>query len=130
MPPTENNPNSPQDPPPSYRVQHLVRALKQPDRYARRMACLELGKIGDATAVPALLIALDDNNEYACAETAKALGKIGDPRAVQKLTELLRKGIMARHMCIALGNIGDDNAVLALVKALIGCDKYKSHSAA
>jgi hypothetical protein len=78
-----------------------------------------LGKLGDASAVPALIQALKDSDKDVCRNAAEVLGKIGKP-AVPALIEAVKdsnEGVR-RFAVVALGEIGDASAIPALIQAL------------
>jgi len=117
-------------------VPALVKALS--DRYSgvRETAAQALGEIGDAQAVPALVRALDDNNSYVRKFAAQALVKIGKP-AIPALLQALDDGNWRdRNWCVretaaqALGEIGDAQAVPALLQALSDKRTYVRGAAA
>jgi HEAT repeat protein len=68
-------------------VELLIAELKSQDLEIRRSAVVALGRIGDATATPALVESLDD--ESLAIDAANALGRIGDARAVDGLVNLI-----------------------------------------
>ncbi|HEY4422977.1 MAG TPA: HEAT repeat domain-containing protein [Pyrinomonadaceae bacterium] len=65
----------------------LISQLKAEDLEVRRSAVVALGRIGDASATPALVNILDD--KVLAIEAANALGEIGDPQAVDGLLNLI-----------------------------------------
>jgi len=72
-------------------VRALVRALHYGDRFpVRQQAAKALGLIGDATAVEALMVALEDSEPHVCQEAIKALVEIRDPRPVELLISLIK----------------------------------------
>ena len=60
--------------------------------HVRGNAAFALGKIGDPTAVPALIGRLSDENMSVRIAAVFALGEIGDPAAVPVLITVLRNG--------------------------------------
>ncbi len=52
-------------------------------------AASALGQIGDPSAVPGLILALEDKENSVQGNAAYALGQIGDPSAVQPLIKVL-----------------------------------------
>jgi HEAT repeat protein/TPR repeat protein len=110
--------------------------LKDGSPSVREKAALALGKLGDTTAVPALIDALK-NDTYWAREAAMALGELGDSLAVQVLIETLKdessmqddstrgfKAAVRERTATALGKLGDRSAVPALIAALK--DEYSS----
>jgi len=68
-------------------VELLIAQLTAEDLEVRRSAAVALGRIGDSTATPALINALDD--ESLAIDAANALGQIGDPQAADGLLNLI-----------------------------------------
>ncbi len=65
----------------------LIAQLTSEDLEVRRSAVVALGRIGNSTATPALVDALDDDS--LAIDAANALSQIGDPRAVGGLLNLI-----------------------------------------
>lgn len=63
-------------------VEHLIKALSDPDNYVRRQAADALGNIEDARAIEPLTKALNDSNRYVCQGAADALKKINDKKSM------------------------------------------------
>ncbi len=86
----------------------------------RAFAAKALGKIGDSSAVAALIMALEDNDWAVVRESIVALGEIKDKRAVPVLIDALEFGDSAgkNYAIQSLCVIGDTSAVPALIKAL------------
>jgi len=129
-------------------VPALTKALTSSKNNVRSAACTVLGKIGDPSAVPALIACLDqwDISEAAANALVQigkpavpaliealtspsnpvriaactALGQIGDPAAVPKLMKHLQDPAFNVRIaaCTALGQIGDPSAVPALIASL------------
>jgi HEAT repeat protein len=115
-------------------VPGLIALLKDKDRAVREDAAIALGMIGDPSAVPALIEALQDGAVRVRA--IMALGMIADLRAVEPLIRVLQgigisiKGtpmpgcivseeLMIREQAaLALGHIKDLHSVPALLEAL------------
>jgi HEAT repeat protein len=89
----------------------------------RFMVATALGKIGDATPLPELLITLRDDDMWVRAAVTSALIKIGRP-AVAGLIEAMGDGNKAvrRAAAKALGKIGDPQAVGKLLVGLLDID--------
>ena len=88
-------------------VDRLIEQLKQEDFETRNAAVVALGRIGDPSAVPALVSLLEEEPEL-LVPVAGALGRIGDARAFEPLLSLLGHGsVSVRHAAIgALNSIG------------------------
>jgi HEAT repeat protein len=65
----------------------LIEQLDAEDVEVRRAAVIALGRIGDATAIPALLRILEDESQ--AVDVAQALGQIGDNRALDGLIAIM-----------------------------------------
>ena len=99
--------------------------LAEPNRQVVAAAAEALGALGDATAVPGLIQALDYQGDgwghLARAQAALALGKISDRRAVLPLIGVLREEGERREAkgaaAAALGQIGDPRALEPLCLA-------------
>lgn len=93
---------------------------------ARRAAAVELGRLGDGRAVPALVTALEDEDAELRGAAADALGALGDPRAVGPLIALLADrsrgggGPIYEHASRALQALGEGGLVKAFHGALRG----------
>jgi len=88
----------------------LPRSLRAQNRIVH---IVRLGEIGSSSAVPELIVALDDTNGNARRLAASALGKIRDKTAVRPLISLLRrekKPQVRQYAIKALGQIGDPQA--------------------
>jgi len=102
----------------------LVAYLQDPDRGLRRRAALAAGRVGDATAVPALMALLADAEMEVRQMAAFALGLVGHASAVDGLVAALRdpEPIVRGRAAEALGQIGDARAagpVAAMVVAAV-----------
>ncbi|TLY32549.1 MAG: HEAT repeat domain-containing protein [Nitrospirae bacterium] len=115
-------------------VPHLIALLKDKDRAVREDAAIALGMIGDPSAVPALVEAMQDGAVRVRA--IMALGMIADPRSVEPLIRVLEgvginlKGtpmpgcivseewFIREQAALALGHINDLRSVPALCHAL------------
>ena len=115
-------------------VPGLIALLKDKDRAVREDAAIALGMIGDPSAVPALIDAMQDGSVRVRA--IMALGMIGDTRAVEPLIRTLEgvginlKGspmpgcILSEEWFIreeaakALGHLNDVRSVPALLQSL------------
>jgi HEAT repeat protein len=124
----EKNPESSEI---SKAVPALIKGLKSEFPDYRSHTAKALGKIGGASAVPALIDLLKvEKDDRVLDFVAGALGKIGDQSAVPVLIEKLNdprwmkeeKDEMLGCFAIALGEIGDPSAVPALADALFLVD--------
>jgi hypothetical protein len=77
---------------PQVKVEDLTKALAEDPNYKVRVqAALVLGRLGDHSAVPALIRALSDQNKTVRAIAAQALGQLADPNAADSLRDLLKR---------------------------------------
>jgi hypothetical protein len=77
---------------PQVKVEELTKALIEDANYKVRVqAALVLGRLGDHSAVPSLIRALDDQNKTVRAIAAQALGQLADHIAADPLRALLKK---------------------------------------
>ena len=97
-----------------------ARGLQSSVPSVRRHAAVCLGRVGDPSAVPALIEALEDPEKDVRLEAAKALGFIKDARAVAPLAEALgdREMNVRLYAAYALGEIKDPKATGPLLRAL------------
>jgi HEAT repeat protein len=87
----------------------------------REKSAEALGLIGDPTATPYLIIALEnDPDEDVRSKAAYALGEIGDPKGVNSLINALsdRSWAVRKQSANSLGNIGGKEATDPLIDAL------------
>lgn len=87
------------------------------DSLVRRIAVLELGKIRESGALPALQTALSDADQTVRVHAVLALGKMGGEQAVNLLGATLLqdpKPHIRRLAAIRLGRLGGDSALVAL----------------
>ncbi|EKF85819.1 HEAT repeat domain-containing protein [Methanobacterium formicicum] len=110
-------------------VEGLIRALKDHDYLTRKEAARALKKVGDETAVPALIEALRYKSwhlDYVILSSvrensAEALGRIGDIRAIPALIDSMENDPdeeVRLKSAWALGELGNEGAVDALITAL------------
>ncbi|MCE5338949.1 MAG: HEAT repeat domain-containing protein [Methanomicrobiaceae archaeon] len=97
----------------------LIESLQSENVDVRWMAAIALGDIGDPGAVPALVEALNDEDTYVRSRAALALAAIGEP-AREDLISSLRAGNSRVRVgvALALGRLGGENSVVALIDAL------------
>lgn len=98
----------------------LVNDLKKGIGLVRVNAAVELGKLKDKNAVPALLVALKDPNMALRNNAAFALGEIGAGEAVPHLIDLLRdpEERVRKSVIKAMGMIRAREAVAPLIQVL------------
>jgi HEAT repeat protein len=117
-------------------IQLLISLLKEEtSTQFREGACGILGKLEAKEAVDILIECLNDPDDGVIYYAALALGDIRDAKAVKPIIrELKRKQsnpIFRTELIIALGNIGDDLAVVPLINVLRNDeDKFVRHNAA
>jgi len=103
-------------------VESLLTILREDSELMQSAAADALGWIGDARAVPALIIALEKLPlESAAREVAaEALGRIGEPQAIPVLVTGLTDSNewVRRASAVALGEFGDQTVVDSLTQAL------------
>ncbi len=68
----------------------LIGALRDEDRFVRKMAAAAFTKLRDARAVEPLIEALADEDPFVREKAAEALGGVGDQRAVEPLKHLVK----------------------------------------
>ncbi|GEM_PF-3656738 len=97
-------------------LEHLLAAVASGGTSARG-AAEQLGSLGDARAVPALIGLLADDWDQGRLAAAQALGKIGDPAAVAPLEQAVRSEsdtTTQQTMVMALDAIAGSEAAAAL----------------
>jgi HEAT repeat protein len=102
-------------------VLHEIDNLKDPGWGIREAAARNLGKMGDPRAVPALIVALQDQDPRLDLFAADALAELRDPRAVEPLITLAkqtRNTEAADEANVALGEFKDARAVDSLIDTL------------
>ena len=86
--------------------------------YVREAAAIGLGEIGDASAVPALIAALEDDNPNVIKAATRALVKVGTPALPGLIAALKHRRLRVRRLAAAaLGEIGDQSGVPPLEDA-------------
>jgi HEAT repeat protein len=114
-------------------VEPLIATLNDPANEIRKSAARALGEIKDARAVEPLIAALQDPAYDLRASAADALGEIKDARAVEPLLNLYFKErdlAVGVPVCKALGQIGGDRAVEALISVLEDQSTTEEHEIA
>ncbi len=112
-------------------VQQLIKQLEDESRVVRVNAAEALGQLANPVAVPALVRTLGDPDRIVSGTAALALIRIGK-LAVRALRIVLEdeNGSIRRWAAYALGLIGDDSTVMALVEALDDTNGNVSHEVA
>jgi hypothetical protein len=113
-------------------VQLATESLKGEKKYVRWKAARALGEMGDTSAVPDLLKALDDLDRFVRLHVMQALGKLSDKQAVEPLLEVVKRREDEGEAEIAiqsLGQIGDRSALPTLLDALNDKSKLIRQSA-
>lgn len=107
------------DPPAWTRVDHITEWLEADYPEFRLIAADALGRIGDESAVPALVGVLDDPDVRVRVRAVEACGEIGDPRAIDALADHLEDSHdqVRREAATALAKIGTEAAMAALAPA-------------
>ncbi|APW98984.1 phycocyanin alpha phycocyanobilin lyase [Halobiforma lacisalsi AJ5] len=107
------------DPPKWMDVDRVTDWLAADQSEFRMVAAAAVGRIGDDTAVPALVDAVADADVRVRTKAAEACGKIGDPRAIDALASRLDdpQNQVRRAAAAALASIGTRRAVEALAPA-------------
>ena len=100
-------------------LEDLIDQLKDKDPVKRYEAAVELGKLGDPAAIPALMEALSDEDKYVSYWAASSLGDLKALEAVPVLVENLNsEDELTRYWSsIALGRIEDLSAYEPLQEA-------------
>lgn len=91
----------------------IIKALHDPSPRIRRQAASSLARLGEASAVEALLHMLDEHPDLVEEETVEALGSLGGPEAVGSIVKLLKdpRSLVRRAAARALGRIGEPSAI-------------------
>jgi len=86
--------------------------------YVREAAAIGLGEIGDASAVPALIAALEDDDPDVIKAATRALVKVGTLALPGLIAALKHRRLRVRRLAAAaLGEIGDQSGVPPLEDA-------------
>jgi len=95
----------------------LINALDDDDETLRANSARTLGKIKDPGAIEALITALKDDNTEVRAEASLALEQIGSS-SVHRLIATLEDETLRKTSMVILGKIGDERAIIPIVKML------------
>ncbi len=103
----------------SIATEEIIIALHDPSPRVRRHAAMALAKLGDQSAVMALVHQLDDHPDLVEDETIEALGDLGSEQAVPALIRHLHspRSSTRRAAAKSLGKIGALVATVPLMKA-------------
>ena len=95
-----------------------VQILEHPNAAERARAAMQLGEIGDRSAVQPLIQTLKDREAQVRLAASEALGKLGDRQAVDSLIAIVRDPNVMVGLSVveALGNIGGEKAVEILLR--------------
>src|SRR6185503_13714792 len=96
----------------------LLAALDDADANVRFHAIEALGKRGSATAVERLAAISESGDFFLAFPALDALARINDPSVAPRIVPLLDDELVGDHAAEALGQIGDEDAVVPLVRAL------------
>ena len=106
-------------------VPNLISTLEDNHEEAREMAAKALGKLGDESAVEKLVSLVDnDSSDYVVTSAIEALGKIlKGKKKFSHISSIIRKMDVTiesvhRSAALAIGNVGDIEGVLPLIKLL------------
>ena len=100
----------------------LIRALDDADTNVRFHAIESLGKIALPAALPRLAHIAVSGDFYLAFPAIEALVRINDPVVAPELAQLLRNPILGSAAAEALGQLGDEDSVDALVDAIGATD--------
>lgn len=100
----------------SLRLFQTLSPTREEDVKVRRYLVLALGKLGDRSAVPALLTATKDPDPETRLYSVWALGMLGDPRAVDAILEASHSedSGMRKMAAYVAGKLGDRRVVARL----------------
>jgi HEAT repeat protein len=99
-------------------VEALLAALDDPDVNVRFHAIEALGKLGPAAAVDRLATIAESNDFFLAFPALDALARISDPSVALRIVPLLEDPLVGDQAADVLGHIGDEDAVVPLVRAL------------
>lgn len=108
----------------------LIEMLKDPCSNVRSSAAEGLGRVGDSSAVEALIALLNDE-DWVALFAAGALGRIRDRRAIRPLMCLVSSDKIDLQIAAieAVGQIGGEEAVDGLMEAMDSADPEAVHAA-
>lgn len=108
-------------------IEKYIALLKDRDDRIRMNAVTALGKIGDVSAVPAIIETLNDAYSNVRKMAIDALGEMGDVSAVPALMMLMKDKDyeVRRYAGVALGKMGDS---LALPRKILARSGYSTQT--
>ena len=99
-------------------VDALIRALDDPDANVRFHAIESLARLAPPTAIERLAQVAESGDFYLAFPAIEALVRIGDPVVLPRLAPLLNDPVLGSSAAAALGELGDEDSVCALVDAI------------
>jgi len=99
-------------------VDALLAALDDPDVNVRFHAIEALGKLGAVVAVDRLAAIAESNDFFLAFPALDALARISDPSVAPRIVPLLDDALVGDQAAEVLGHIGDEDAVVPLVRTL------------
>jgi len=105
-------------------LQSLIEELASPDSIRRAETARKLGRIANASAVPALIATLEDDDADVAREAATSLGMLQNAAAVEPLIAVLNNrdgyfhGVVRIAAIHSLGQLRDLRAVVPLMNAI------------
>jgi HEAT repeat protein len=99
-------------------VDALIRALDDPDANVRFHTIESLARLAPLNAIDRLAQVAESGDFYLAFPAIEALVRIGDPVVLPRLAPLLNDPVLGSTAAAALGAMGDEDAVCALVDAI------------
>jgi HEAT repeat protein len=99
-------------------IEALLAAFDDPDVNVRFHAIEAIGKQAHPAAIDRLCEVAASGDFFLAFPAVEALIRVGDPLAASRLAPLLEEPLLAGIVAEALGQIGDEDAVAALVRTL------------
>lgn len=108
----------------------LIEMLQDPCNNVRSSAAEGLGRVGDSSAVEALIGVLNDE-DWGGLFAAGALGRLRDKRAIRPLMRLVSSGKTELQIAAidAIGEVGGEEAVDGLMEVIDSADPDVAHMA-
>ncbi|MBD3309171.1 hypothetical protein GF339_22400 [candidate division KSB3 bacterium] len=107
----------------------LIQALHDPHINVRYAAVEALSKIPSQKSVIPLTQILEQDEDWLKLPAISALGHIGDYRATPHLMTIAEQPLYLQTVVEALGNIGDEQGIPCIIRALSSTDKEVRKSA-